>query len=203
MSDDPGSVEALEFEQRRSIVERLRFHWDSMGDMANAERDQAADFIEEQGRTIERLRRRDFEADAVRELEHVKVDRNNLALAVESMQREIDRVTDERDEARRWVCNMKAASVTYLHPPEHFAQQHGWRCFDVTKGRPAAAGTDKTSHGSDSRRSESTSLPEICSGNDPHGGKYERRRDMGKVHLARTFSRGRAHGDGGQRRADD
>ena len=43
------------------------------------------------------------------------------------------KLREERDEARRWVCIMKAMSVTYAYPPEHFAKEHGWDCFE---GRP-------------------------------------------------------------------
>lgn len=42
---------------------------------------------------------------------------------------EITRLRAERDGARRWVCNMKAQSVTYVRPAEHFAREHGWDCF--------------------------------------------------------------------------
>lgn len=42
---------------------------------------------------------------------------------------EIERTRAERDEAQRMVCIMKAQSVTYAFPPEHFAKQHGWDCF--------------------------------------------------------------------------
>ena len=41
-----------------------------------------------------------------------------------------DELRRERDEARRWVCVMKAMSVTYAYPPEHFAREHGWDCFE-------------------------------------------------------------------------
>lgn len=42
---------------------------------------------------------------------------------------EIERIVKERDEVRRWVCIMKAQSVTYAYPAEHFAREHGWDCF--------------------------------------------------------------------------
>lgn len=42
----------------------------------------------------------------------------------------MEQIKSQRDEARRWVCIMKAQSVTYAYSPEHFAQQHGWDCFD-------------------------------------------------------------------------
>jgi hypothetical protein len=42
---------------------------------------------------------------------------------------ELERLRKERDEVRRWVCNMKAQSVTYVRPAEHFAREHGWDCF--------------------------------------------------------------------------
>ena len=42
---------------------------------------------------------------------------------------EIEWTRAERDEAQRMVCIMKAQSVTYAFPPEHFAKQHGWDCF--------------------------------------------------------------------------
>lgn len=47
----------------------------------------------------------------------------------------------ERDEARRWVCIMKAQSVTYAYPPEHFAKEHGWDCFE---DRPTPWAQNKT-----------------------------------------------------------
>lgn len=47
---------------------------------------------------------------------------------------EIGRLRAERDEAQRMVCIMKAQSVTYAFPPEHFAKQHGWDCYkEVTR----------------------------------------------------------------------
>ena len=44
---------------------------------------------------------------------------------------EIERLRAERDEARRMVCSLKAASVTQAFPREHFATIHGWDCFDT------------------------------------------------------------------------
>lgn len=42
MSDDPASQCGLRWQMRRSLVERLRIPWDAMGDMANAQRAEAA-----------------------------------------------------------------------------------------------------------------------------------------------------------------
>lgn len=50
---------------------------------------------------------------------------NKFLLAAEL----IERLIRERDEARSWVCIMKAQSVTYAYPAEHFAREHGWDCF--------------------------------------------------------------------------
>lgn len=46
-----------------------------------------------------------------------------LRLALESNRNDVQRLTAERDEARREVCNLS------IHPPRDYALERGWFCF--------------------------------------------------------------------------
>jgi hypothetical protein len=73
-------------------------------------------------------------ADEIEAGRAFKPDRYGACEAVSDLRwaaNQIEMLTAQRDEARRWVCYQKAASVTYCYPPEHFAKQHRWDCFDV------------------------------------------------------------------------
>lgn len=63
-------------------------------------------------------------------LEQITRHRDSLYMEVCRLYETLDEARRERDEARRWVCVMKAMSVTYAYPPDHFAREHGWDCFE-------------------------------------------------------------------------
>ena len=63
-------------------------------------------------------------------LEQITRHRDSLYMEVCRLYDKVDEMRRERDEARRWVCVMKAMSVTYAYPPDHFAREHGWDCFE-------------------------------------------------------------------------
>lgn len=42
MKDDPAITDGRQWDIRQSLVERLRIHWEGMGDMANQQRAEAA-----------------------------------------------------------------------------------------------------------------------------------------------------------------
>ena len=46
-----------------------------------------------------------------------------LRWALEENRREVERLTTERDEAKREVCNLS------IHPPRDYALERGWDCF--------------------------------------------------------------------------
>lgn len=103
------------------IVERLRVKWDSMGDMANAERDEAA-------YAIICLRN-----ECAMEVAHTKEIRQQVtdlrALLAEALA--------QRDEARREVCIERAIEVAwdlgqsgpFATSPQTIAKSRGWDCF--------------------------------------------------------------------------
>jgi hypothetical protein len=86
------------------IVERLRVKWDSMGDMANAERDEAA-------YAIICLRN-----ECAMEVAHTKEIRQQVA-----------DLRAERDEARREVCAWQGATSGKSF--KDIATIRGWDCF--------------------------------------------------------------------------
>lgn len=51
-----------------------------------------------------------------------------LRWALEENRREVERLTTERDEARREVCNMK----DFHGLPRDYALERGWNCFEET-----------------------------------------------------------------------
>jgi hypothetical protein len=53
-----------------------------------------------------------------------------LRSALEENRREVERLTAERDEARREVCEMRSEElVDPITSPKQIAQQRGWDCF--------------------------------------------------------------------------
>jgi septal ring factor EnvC (AmiA/AmiB activator) len=143
MSDDPASKDAMRWEIRRSLVERLRIPWEGMGEMANQQRAEAAvqistmmDEIEAWRQAVQKAERdiaqlRDaleVEEDAVN---HLHTDRNNLRLEIDRM---VDKLTAqrdaarrERDEARREACRWMAEAEGGT-PVKHSVEM-GWFCF--------------------------------------------------------------------------
>lgn len=89
-----------------------------------AERDVLQEIVDEQRAQIAKLVERIVEL--TEEVSSITEDRRH---AVAALSEQVDTVRAERDEAQRMVCIMKAQSVTYTFPPEHFAKQHGWQCF--------------------------------------------------------------------------
>ena len=89
-----------------------------------AERDVLQEIVDEQRGQIAKLVERIVEL--TEEVSSVMDDRRH---AVAALSEQVDTARAERDEAQRMVCIMKAQSVTYAFPPEHFATQHGWDCF--------------------------------------------------------------------------
>lgn len=116
MSDDPASKHGLRWEIRRSLIERLRIPWGAMGEMANQQRAEAAVQISTMMDEIEAWRQ-----------------------AAQKAERDMQLLRDERDEARRSVCEMsiqlggvyrriggKNVEVT---TPEGCAEIMRWDCF--------------------------------------------------------------------------
>jgi len=135
------------------IVERLRVKWDSMGDMANAERDEAAYAIiclrnecamevahtKEIRQQVTDLRALLAEALAQRDEAKSKVERimsglegccmtcEPVGVRNQQMSQDIKTLQDQRDEARRELCRWQAEAEGGT-PKEH-ADDEGWDCF--------------------------------------------------------------------------
>lgn len=109
MSDDPASKDGLRWEIRQRLVERLRIRWDAMGEMANQQRSEAAVQISTMMDEIEAWRQAAQKAD-----------------------RDIAQVRAERDEARRWCCELLAGDVkprnTKMSAAD-YADSLSWDCF--------------------------------------------------------------------------
>lgn len=136
MSDDQANFDAFKWECRRKQIESLRVPWEGMGDMANAERAIAAltidnlmaeveawrQAMQKAERDIKELRDAlEIEKDAVN---HLHTDRNNLRLEIDRM---VDKLAAQRDEARREVCEL-LYNRQGGWPKEH-ATERGWDCF--------------------------------------------------------------------------
>jgi hypothetical protein len=93
------------------IVERLRVKWDSMGDMANAERDEAAN-------AIICLRN-----ECAIEVAHTKEIRQQVA----DLRALLAEALAQRDEARREVCAWQGATSGKSF--KDTAAVRGWDCF--------------------------------------------------------------------------
>lgn len=107
MSDDPASKHGLRWEIRRSLIERLRIRWDAMGDMANQQRYEASVQI----------------SLMMDELE-------GWQAAMQKAERDMQLLRDERDEARRKICEMEAECIVYPPcSPQQYAVRMGWDCF--------------------------------------------------------------------------
>ena len=135
MSDDPASKDGLRWEIRRSLIERLRIRWDAMGDMANQQRYEASvqislmmDELEGWKAAMQKAERDIAELRNALEVEesavnHLHTDRNNLRLEIDRM---VEKLTAERDEARREV----GESDTGTHGGALLeADRRGWDCF--------------------------------------------------------------------------
>ena len=128
------------------IVERLHVKWESMGDMANAERDEAAHAIiclrnecamevahiaelKEQVRSIalERDVARNKIARIMEGLEGCCMTCEPIGVRNQQMERDIATLKAERDEARRWFCQRSE----WLDGGDgtQTASEYGWDCF--------------------------------------------------------------------------
>ena len=103
MSEDPASMYGLRWEIRQRLVERLRIPWESMGDMANQQRAEAAVQIKTMMDEIEAWRQSRQKAE-----------------------RDIAELRAERDAARQWICR---ELETLMDSPREIADAHGWDCF--------------------------------------------------------------------------
>ena len=141
------------------IVERLRVKWDSMGDMANAERDEAAYAIiclrnecamevahtKEIRQQVTDLRALLSEALAQRDEAKSKVERimsglegccmtcEPVGVRNQQMSQDIKTLQDQRDEARREVCAWQSATSGKSF--RDTAAVRGWDCFEDEHGR--------------------------------------------------------------------
>lgn len=118
MSDNPASKYGLRWEIRQNLVERLRISWVGMGEMANQQRAEAAVQIKTMMDEIEQLR-------------------GMLEVANEMA----EHYAQERDEARRMVCDVEVDRHLLLHkvnglgtPYDRYESQEvalrmGWDCF--------------------------------------------------------------------------
>jgi hypothetical protein len=138
------------------IVERLRVKWDSMGDMANAERDEAAFAIVclrnecamEVAHTKEIRQRvtdlRALLAEALSQRDEAKSKLGRIMEGLEGtcmtcepvgvrnqqMEQHIKTLQAERDEARREVCKCNSTSYPHDMKESHeIAESRGWCCF--------------------------------------------------------------------------
>jgi len=137
----------------KDIVERLRVKWDSMGDMANAERDEAAYAIiclrnecamevahtKEIRQQVTELRALLAEALAQRDEAKSKVERimsglegccmtcEPVGVRNQQMSQDIKTLQDQRDEARREVCAWQGATSGKSF--RDTAAVRGWDCF--------------------------------------------------------------------------
>jgi uncharacterized coiled-coil DUF342 family protein len=135
------------------IVERLRVKWDSMGDMANAERDEAAYAIiclrnecamevahtKEIRQQVTDLRALLAEALAQRDEAKSKIERimeglegccmtcEPVGVRNQQMVQDIKTLQDQRDEARREVCAWQGATSGKSF--RDTAAVRGWDCF--------------------------------------------------------------------------
>jgi hypothetical protein len=119
------------------IVNRLRFDF----------RDRDADEVEEMSQEITRLRadlaQRTAERDALAaEVADLKAEVSRISLRWEIADHRVSLLWAERDEARRWVCQILAnpSLVTGLATPgegsaRDFAAERGWDCFDAKEGQ--------------------------------------------------------------------
>jgi glycogen debranching enzyme len=122
------------------IVERLRVKWDSMGDMANAERDEAAYAIiclrnecaMEVAHTKEiRQQVTDLQAKLGRIMEGLEgtcMTCEPVGVRNQQMQRDIATLKAQRNVARREVCRSRASCIQGKSPL-HIAEALGWDCF--------------------------------------------------------------------------
>jgi cob(I)alamin adenosyltransferase len=124
------------------IVERLRVKWDSMGDMANAERDEAAYAIiclrnecaMEVAHTKEiRQQVTDLQAKLGRIMEGLEgtcMTCEPVGVRNQQMEQHIKTLQAERDEARREVCKCNSTSYPHDMKESHeIAESRGWCCF--------------------------------------------------------------------------
>ena len=103
MSDDPVRTSGLLYALRRSLVERLLTPWEAMGEMANQQRADAAVQIRMMMNEIEAWRKAAQKAD-----------------------REIAQLREERDEARREVCEL---DIDKHGGALLEAERRRWDCF--------------------------------------------------------------------------
>ena len=169
MSDDPASVEAWQEQEKSDIVARLRVINHHTKKLAENEGlhyvhreafTRCEDLTWEAANEIERLRKRllaeENAYDIMRiENEHLQTDRNNLALEIERLNACIERLRAERDEARRYSCDLEARIIVLeedrrdtsnkfgtnpcseiilpdyplAREPKEIAKQKGWDCF--------------------------------------------------------------------------
>jgi DNA repair ATPase RecN len=139
------------------IVERLRVKWDSMGDMANAERDEAAYAIiclrnecamevahtKEIRQQVTDLRALLYAALAQRDEAKSKLGRimeglegtcmtcEPVGVRNQQMEQHIKKLQAERDEARREVCAWQAGDSGKSF--RQIATVRGWDCFGESK----------------------------------------------------------------------
>ena len=137
MSDDPASGDGMRWTIRQSLVERLRIPWDGMGEMANQQRAEAAVQIDTMMDEIEAWRQAMQKAERdIAELrdavDRLHTDRNNLRLEIDRM---VDKLTAQRDEARRRLCaellEVEGHPVGWkgARGAEGIAERLGWDCF--------------------------------------------------------------------------
>lgn len=131
------------------IVERLRVKWDSIGDMANAERDEAAYAIislrnecaikvahiaelKAQVRTIalERDEARERFGRIIAGLEGFCITCEPVNVRNQQMEREIATLKAERDEARLEVCQL-LAQFPGSGASEGYAEERGWQYLNA------------------------------------------------------------------------
>ena len=137
MSDEPASRDAFRWEIRQNLVERLRIPWEGMGEMANQQRAEAAvqistmmDEIEAWQKAMQKAERDiaalwdqlEVKENAVN---HLHTDRNSLRLEIDRM---VDKLTAERDDARALYCGVLEAYKRGDGREE--AKKRGWYCFE-------------------------------------------------------------------------
>lgn len=150
MKDDPDRTEQFKRENRMAQMAKLRIRWESMGEMANIERALAAgtiqdlmDEVEAWQKAMQKAERDISELRNALEVEesavnHLHTDRNNLRLEIDRM---VEKLTAQRDEARRVACEVEADRYFLLHKVNGLGEPYtryeskdvalrmGWDCF--------------------------------------------------------------------------
>lgn len=120
MSDDPASREAFQWEVVQNLILKLRIPWDGMGDIANAQRLEAANMLNKLTQEIDAWRATVCNND--RDISDLIQHRLELIS-------DADNLRAERDEARRDLCYADEGWPFPDDVAREKANERGWDCF--------------------------------------------------------------------------